>query len=113
MQWPSSSLIRLRLLRNFPCQTRDVGASELGRRHEDELRRNELRERREDARRINGDSHHLSRALFQVGRGGLAGEPDGLAALGDDGGGEAAAFLEFGAFEVLNLCGRAHRCLIA
>ena len=46
---------------------------------------------------------------FQVGRGGLAGEPDGLAALGDDGGGEAAALLEVGAFEVLNLCGRVHR----
>src|SRR5690349_4103354 len=43
---------------------------------------------------------------FQVGRGGLAGEPDGLAALGDDGGGEAAALLEVGAFEMLNLCGR-------
>src|SRR5262245_8164641 len=45
----------------------------------------------------------------QVGHGGLAGEPDGLAALGDDGGGEGAALLEVGAFEVLNLCGRGHR----
>src|SRR5262249_20548625 len=46
---------------------------------------------------------------FEVGRGGLAGEPDGLAALGDDGGREAAALLEVGAFEMLNLRGRVHR----